>query len=101
MDKIACRTPAEARDGVTNIPRWKFELLRSHILELVRDAGVEGYRFSQLKGDIAARLSADEAAQLGSIGWHSTVVKLEMEVAGDLQRLEVSPQRLVCGDAAD
>jgi len=37
-------------------------------------------------------------ARLGSVGWHTTTVKLNMEVKGELQRLSgVNPQRLIRG----
>jgi len=94
--KTPCRTPAEGRDGVTNIPTWKFDLLRRHILDVVGEAGAEGYAFADLSGAIAPRLSEDEASRLGKLGWHVTTVKLELEVAGELARMpKVAPQRLV------
>ena len=97
QERVACRTPAQGRDGVTRVPRWKFDLLRRLILEVVGQAGQDGARFSDLAGAVKTRLSAEERAALGSVGWHVTTVKLEMEVAGDLRRLPGSPQRLVLG----
>ena len=95
VEKIACRTPAEGRDGVTRIPKWKFDLIRGHILALVEGAGEAGFPFSDLTSSVGARLREGERNTLGSVGWHTTTVKLEMEVAGDLQRLPGSPQKLV------
>ena len=94
-EKVGCRTPAEGRDGVTNIPAWKYALLERLIREVVAEAGEAGLPFSQLRAAVAARLSEEEAARLGSVGWHATCVKLEMEVRGDLRRLPGSPQRIV------
>lgn len=97
QDRIACRTPANPA-AATRIPRWKHDLLRGHILELVREAGPEGLLFSGLADKVAARLSDGERARLGSVSWHATTVKLEMEVAGELTRLPgPGPQRLVSG----
>jgi len=94
--KTECRTPAADKPGTTRIPSWKFDLLRQHILVAVKEAGPEGLAFSDLSGDVAARLSDDDKAELGSIGWHTTTVKLEMEVAGDISRVVGgTPQRLV------
>ncbi len=99
--RTPCRTPAAGKTGVTNIPTWKFEMLREHILDLVGGASEGGFAFSELNSAVADRLSDDEKANLGSIGWHTTTVKLEMEVAGDIVRAEgVSPQRLLLGSAA-
>jgi hypothetical protein len=97
-DRIACRTPTEGRGGVTRIPAWKYHLVRKAILHAVEAAGPDGLPFSQLTGAVKARLSQSELARLGSLGWHCTTVKLELEVAGELVRLPGSgAQRLVLG----
>lgn len=94
--KTECRTPATGKLGTTRIPTWKYELLRRHILDLVRENAVEGLAFKDLAHLVAERLTDQEKSELGSVGWHTTTVKLEMEVAGDIKRLEgASPQRLV------
>lgn len=90
LAKVACRTPAKGRDGVTNIPAWKFDLLRGHIL----DIAAAPVAFADLPRLVGERLTADEAARLGSLGWHVTTVKLELEVRGELRRLDGAPQRL-------
>lgn len=97
-DKVACRTPAEGRDGVTNIPAWKFDLLRGTIREVLADAPI---RFSELKDAVGTRLSAEDLGKLGSLGWHVTTVKLEMEVRGEIMRLDAKgPQQIAwAGDA--
>ncbi len=92
MEKTACRTPAEGRDGVTNIPTWKFELLRDAILHSLAAGDLP---FSQLKDAVRERLDADALNTLGSLGWHVTCVKLEMEVRGEIERVKgVTPQLL-------
>jgi hypothetical protein len=58
------------------------------ILHAVDAAGAEGLRFADLPGAVRARLSQQELARLGSLGWHCTTVKLEMEVAGEIVRVE-------------
>ena len=94
--KTLCRTPNADKPGTTRILTWKFDLLRGHILTVVGDAGPGGLLFKDLPSSVGALLTADEVARLGSIGWHITTVKLEMEVAKDIKRLKgASPQRLV------
>lgn len=94
-DKVPCRTPAKGRDGVTNIPRWKFDLMRTHILAILGQAGPKGFAFADLSAAVGARLLDDERRALGSIGWHVTTVKLELEVAGEVLRIAgPGPQRL-------
>lgn len=95
-EKVACRTPAKGRDGVTNIPKWKYDMVREHILRMVNDASPDGMAFSDMKDALIARLSQSEAAALGSAGWHVTVVKLNMEVDGELARFSANgSQRVV------
>lgn len=84
MDKVACRTPAEGRDGVTNIPKWKYDLIAEAIRAELADGPV---RMSEMKARLEARIPATERAALGSLGWHLTTVKLEMEVRGELIRV--------------
>ena len=93
--KVACRTPAEGRDGETRIPEWKFDTLRDAILADIVSAGPEGRKFSDLAEAVGSRLSENERARLGSLPWHVTTVKLELEVRGEIARLPGSPQRLV------
>ena len=90
-ETTVCRTPNA--EGTTSIPTWKCEAVRAAILDAV---GEDGLAFSELKSAVGERLSAEELDRLGSLGWHVTTVKLEMEVAGDIARVEgVTPQRLV------
>ena len=94
-EKVACRTPAEGRDGITRIPAWKYDAVRRAILHAIDAAGDDGLRFSDLPGAVRARLSQQELSRLGSLGWHCTTVKLEMEVAGDILRVsDAGGQRL-------
>jgi hypothetical protein len=93
--KTECRTPAKGRDGVTRIPSWKYDCLRDVIVEVVREAGSDGFVFSKLTKAVRPRLSADQLDKIGSLGWHVTTVKLNMEVEGDIARMSGSPQRLV------
>ena len=93
--KVPCRTPAEGRDGVTNIPAWKFDAVRAAILGAVGQSGTEGLPFSALKDAVAERLASDTLSALGSLPWHVTTVKLELECRGELRRMPGhSPQRL-------
>lgn len=97
-DKVGCRTPAEGRDGVTNIPKWKFNVLRDAILgELAKG----DFRFSELKPRLAAALPEDTLGKLGSLGWHATCVKLELEVRGEVARVDAKgPQVMTLGPKA-
>ena len=82
-EKVACRTPAEGRNGATNIPKWKFDAVRAAIL----DAAAAPVAFADLPEAVEARLAPADRERLGSLGWHVTTVKLELEVRGELERL--------------
>jgi hypothetical protein len=93
-DKISCRTPTPGKQA-TRIPRWKFDLLRKHLLALI-PAQMPGIRARQVPALIRTRLNPKELERLGSVNWHVTTVKLELEVRGEIERIEkVSPQRLI------
>ena len=92
-EKKLCRTPTGGTP--TNIPAWKYTAVRAAILELVAAAGVAGFPFKDLPAAVAEHLEPDLRQRLGSVTWHTTTVKLEMEVAGELIKVTGSrPQRL-------
>ena len=91
--KVACRTPTPGRQGVTNIPQWRFDMIREAILQVL-STGEE--RFADVPALVAARLSDKDRGRIGSVGWNVTVVKLEMEVRGEIARAKgPGPQRLI------
>lgn len=91
-EKVPCRTPTKGRDGVTNLPRWKFDLIREAIHAVLQDGDI-GFR--DLTDAVRPRIPADRLAEIGSLGWHVTSVKLELEVRGEIARVAgKSPQVL-------
>lgn len=93
-ERVLCRTPTPGKKP-TRISAWKYQLLRQAILKLVPRRG-NGVLFAELPALVAAHLSAEDRGQLGSISWYTTVVKLNMEVQGELARVPGSkPQRLL------
>ncbi|WP_299044514.1 hypothetical protein [uncultured Tateyamaria sp.] len=92
MDKVACRTPAEGRDGVTNIPVWKFDAVRAAILGALENGPI---LYKDLNAAVQSRLDDQTLADLGKLGWHVVTVKLELEVRGEIERLAVKgPQQI-------
>ncbi len=52
--------------------------------------------FKDLPAKVGERLTADQRAKLGSLGWHVTCVKLELEVRGEIARAPgKGPQKLI------
>ena len=91
--KTVCHTPTPGKQP-TAIPSWKYELLRKHILAVV-PSGKPGIAAKDLADLVRDRLESNDLDQLGSVSWHTTTVRLNMEVEGELTRLANStPLRL-------
>ena len=91
-DRVACRTPNPDRPGVTRVPAWKFDACRAAI----RAALAEGEMAAKdVPAAVGARMDAGDLARLGSLGWHVTTVRLELEVRGEIERVPgATPLRL-------
>ena len=97
--KRICRTPTIGRDGQTKIPNWKYECVRRAILDEIKGRETGQIRFKDLADAVAVRLTSNQLSKLGSLKWHVTTVKLNMEVEGELKRvLGARPQALMQGD---
>lgn len=93
-ERVVCETPTPGKRP-TRIPRWKYDLVRQAILDCVPADG-RGFAFKELPTAVARCLAPDERASLGSVSWYTTVVKLDLEVRGELRRLDgTRPQRLL------
>ena len=91
-ERVACRTPAVGKDGQTNIPKWKFDVLRTAIRQVLKG---QEMGMNALKDAVRETLDDDSLNRLGSLGWHLTTVRLELEVRGEIARLpKVTPLRL-------
>ncbi len=98
-ERVACRTPNPGRPGTTRIPKWKFDLVRNAILEVLRESDA---KFSELTDLVRGRLIPSDLGRLGSLGWHVATVKLEMEVREEIRRIPGSkPQILSIGGSKD
>ena len=93
-DSVECRTPTPGKKP-KRIARWKFDAVRRAILAVLPRRG-KGVLFTDLTGLVMEKLSAEERAQLGVPMWYVTTVKLELEVRGEIHRVQgESPQRLL------
>jgi hypothetical protein len=93
-DKVECKTPTEGKTSKM-IDKWKYDVVRRAILNILKTQP-EGLLFSDLAEMVGQNLSEYEKQNLGSVDWYTTTVKLDLEVKGEIRRLEkVSPQRLV------
>ncbi len=94
-NKVVCETPTPGK-APTRIPRWKYDAVAAAILHAVRQAGQKGLAFADLCDAVRVRLSPEDLAQLGSVSWHVTTVKLDLEAKGRVARVPtIQPQRLV------
>jgi hypothetical protein len=76
------------------VARPAYEALRHAILEVVPHTAA-GVAFKDLPRRVAALLPAEARSQIGSIPWYTTVVKLDLEARGVIERVPgVLPQRV-------
>lgn len=94
QDKVICETPTPGKKS-TRIQKWKYDALHQAILKVVPKGG-DGILFKELSSQIEHSLNDEVKENLGSIGWYTTCVKLDMEVKGETHRVNGStPQRLI------
>ncbi|MEM7597881.1 MAG: hypothetical protein AAF382_09295 [Pseudomonadota bacterium] len=91
--RVACRTPSKGRDGASNIPRWKFDAVRAAILSSLEDGPMT---IHAVKDAVRRRMSDEDLSKLGSVLWHVMTVKLELEVRGEIARIEGSKPQQIC-----
>lgn len=90
-DRVTCQTPTPGKQP-TRIPRWKYDAVSDAILTVLRQGDLA---FKELPAAVDLALSDDVRTRLGSIGWHVTTVKLDLEVRGLIARVPgVTPQLL-------
>ena len=90
--KVLCRTPTPDKQP-KRIDQWKFDAVRTAILDVLKSS--PELPFQDLPDRVGRALGSDDRANLGSLGWYTTTVKLELEVRGEIERVpDVTPQRL-------
>jgi len=76
------------------IEPWKYELVKTIILCVVpQDEG--GSAFKTLSDQVADQLSPEALENLGSVGWYTTTVKLDLEAPGLIERVTGSKPQLL------
>ena len=83
VEKVACRTPNNGGTSVTHIPKWKFDVIRAAILEVL---GQGPCKSRGLTSAIRPLISDEELERIGKLGWHMMALKLELEVRGEIRR---------------
>lgn len=93
-DKVVCKTPSPGKMP-TRIDKWKYDVVRRAILNILKSQP-DGVVFAELPGLVNQNLSEYEKQNLGSVNWYTTTVKLDLEVRGEIRRVEKSnPQVLM------
>ena len=92
--KIICKTPTPGKKP-TRIDQWKYVAIRRAILNALPKSG-KGLPFKALAEHVERHLAPDELRDLGSVSWYTTTVKLDLEVRGEIRRVDgMRPQRLL------
>ena len=92
-DRVLCENPDPAKQG-TRIPRWKYELVSDAIFRALQKKP-NGFPFRDLPTQVRKCLTRDDAAKLGSVSWHTTVVKLDLEAKRKIERIPGSRPQLL------
>lgn len=93
-EKIECSNPVTGKSS-TRIDKWKYDLVSEAILSLLPSEG-DGFLFKELAASVSDTLGAQKMSEIGSSGWYTTTVKLDLEAKGLIyRRPKVSPQRLL------
>lgn len=82
-DRTPCRTPTGT--SATNLPTWKFDACRAAILSVLAEGETQAREIAALAG---GQLSDADRDALGKLGWHVMAVRLEMEVRGEIARID-------------
>ncbi len=85
-DRVVCATPTPGK-APTRILRWKYDAMRRAIRHVIVSAGSRGATLEDLVQEVPAKLTETERADLASVSWHVTTVKLDLEVKGEIQRV--------------
>jgi hypothetical protein len=92
-DKVICVTPTPGQKP-TRIDAWKHDAVRKAILRSV-GRSARGVTFGDLPDAVAKHLKPNDLEELGSGMWHTTTVKLHLEVADARERVPgVKPQHV-------
>ncbi len=90
--RVECRTSNPGKPGETKIPTSKFDTVRVAFLSALADGDVA---FADLPGRIEACSSGDQLVRIGSLGWHVTTGKPEMETGADITRLAANGRQIL------
>jgi hypothetical protein len=83
-ENISCENPNPEKQG-TKIALWKFEMVRDAILSVLADSP-GGVTSTELMARVRETLQEEEISRLGSVAWHTTVVKLHLESTSVITR---------------
>lgn len=78
----------QGKQGV-NISKDKYDAVKAAIIAALAERGE--LTFKELNTEVGRQLAGRFE---GSIGWHYTTVKLDLEARGIIERLGKSPQRI-------
>jgi hypothetical protein len=94
-DDVPCFAPGQSLEKA-RLPRWKYDAVRRAVMRVTIGAGGRGATLAELIAEAPRHLTPAELGALGSLVWHVTAVKLDLEARGELMRVSgASPLRHV------
>jgi len=92
-ERVLCENPDPDKQP-TRIARWKYDLVRGAILAALCSAA-DGLAYRGLVAEVRSEIGAEELQRLGSASWYTTVVKLDLEAKGEIERVPGTRPQLV------
>jgi hypothetical protein len=93
-DKVQLRHPDPGKSA-PRIDRDVYDAFRRALLRAIPAKG-DGVEFRALSRRVGELLPQRVRARIGSVGWYTTTVKLDLEARGDIRRVAgARPQRLL------
>lgn len=91
--KVTCRSPSGKT--IARVEEWKYNRIREAILQVLPADG-SPLAYSELSRRAASQIPAKEVQEIGKVPWFIETVSLEMEVRGELARVQDGkpPKRL-------
>ena len=92
-EMVICQA-ADRKGEPVMLEKWRYDLLRQAILNVVPADDI-GLMYKQLTPAVRANLSREERKRIGNLHHDTTLVKLDLEYHGELERIDgMRPQYL-------
>ena len=95
-DKVLCRTPNQPGGGKgTRIDTWKYEVMSAAIRACFTARNNAPLGFMAMVKAVPDHVDPARRDEIGSLGWFTTTVALEMQYRGEMTATKVSGKKML------